>query len=97
MTESLPLFLTRHVISSDPYPYSCTHLISLRIDPSIRLRRAIHFNDLTLLKRIVKNNPQTLRNPDHADNGNTSLHLAARLGLLEIAVQSPHISLESKY
>jgi len=38
-----------------------------------------------LLKRIIKNNPRSLQNPDFADNGNTSLHLAAQLGLLDIA------------
>jgi len=60
-----------------------------RIDVSTRLRRAIHLNDLTLVKRIIKNNPQSLQNPDFGDNGNTSLHLAAQLGLLEIAVGTP--------
>lgn len=55
------------------------------IDVSIRIRRAIHLNDLTLLKRIIKNNPKSLQNPDFADNGNTSLHLAAQLGLSDIA------------
>ncbi|KAM0805504.1 ankyrin repeat-containing domain protein [Usnea florida] len=55
------------------------------IDVSIRIRRAIRLQDLTLLKRIIKNNPQSLQNPDFADQGNTSLHLAAQLGLLDIA------------
>ncbi|KAL2045748.1 hypothetical protein N7G274_002179 [Stereocaulon virgatum] len=54
------------------------------IDITIRIRRAIHLNDLTLLKRIIKNNSKSLQNPDHRDNGDTSLHLAAKLGLLEI-------------
>ena len=57
------------------------------IDPSIRLRRALHLDDLVLVKRIISNNPHILQNPDFADNGNTSLHLAAQLGLLEIAVR----------
>ena len=61
------------------------------IDASTRLRRAIHLNDLTLLKRIIRNNPRHLQNPDFADHGNTSLHLAAQLGLLEIAVCVPRI------
>lgn len=61
---------------------------------SIRLRRAIHLNDLSLVKRIVKNNPKHLQNPDLDDNGNTSLHLAARLGLLEITVSSGPPTLE---
>jgi len=56
-----------------------------RVDASTRVRRAIHLQDLTLLKRIVKNSPKDLQNPDFADNGNTSLHLAAKLGLLDIA------------
>lgn len=59
------------------------------IDPSIRIRRAIHLNDLTLLKRIIKNNPSHVQNINFADNGNTSLHLAAQLGHLEIAVSNP--------
>lgn len=57
------------------------------IDSSVRLRRALHLNDLVLVKRIINNNPHVLRNPDLADNGNTSLHLAAQLGLHEIAVR----------
>lgn len=45
----------------------------------------MHLKDLTLLERVIRNNPQNIRNPDFADNGNTSLHLAAKLGLLDIA------------
>lgn len=56
------------------------------IEASIRLRRAIHLNDLVLVKRIIKNNPKILQNPDFEDNGNTSLHLTAKLGLAEITV-----------
>ncbi|MDI1485164.1 MAG: Target of rapamycin complex 2 subunit avo2 [Ramalina farinacea] len=56
------------------------------IDPPTRVRRAIHLNDLPLLQRIIKNNPNNLRNPDIRDHGNTSLHLAAKLGRLEIAI-----------
>lgn len=67
------------------------------IHPSIRLRRALHLDDLVLVKRIISNNPHILQNPDFADNGNTSLHLAAQLGLLEIAVRftlsPPHLSI----
>ena len=58
-----------------------------RIDVAIRLRRAIYLNDLTLVQRIVRNNPSVLRNPDFADKSNTSLHLAARCGFVEIAVR----------
>ena len=57
---------------------------------SLRLRRAIQLNDLVLLKRIIKNNPKSLQDPDFDEKGNTSLHLAAQLGLLEIAVCLPH-------
>ena len=56
------------------------------MEASIRVRRAIYLNDLALLKRIIRNNPRLLQNPDFEDNGNTSLHLAAQLGFLEIAV-----------
>lgn len=68
------------------------------IDPSIRIRRAIHLNDLSLLQRIIKNNPNLVQNIDFADNGNTSLHLAAQLGHLEIAVRvtTPHHSYSDK-
>ena len=58
---------------------------------SVHLRRAIRLNDLVLLKRIIKNNPKSLQDPDFDDKGNTSLHLAAQLGLLEIAVCLPRI------
>ncbi|KAL9122070.1 MAG: hypothetical protein Q9187_001371 [Circinaria calcarea] len=57
----------------------------MMIDVSVRLRRAIHLNDFVLVKRIVKNNPGKLRNPDFTDQGNTTLHLAAKLGRLELA------------
>ncbi|KAL8928523.1 MAG: hypothetical protein Q9208_001757 [Pyrenodesmia sp. 3 TL-2023] len=63
----------------------CNVSLSTNVTAPIRLRRAIHINDLVLVKRIVKNNPDILRNPDFEDNGNTSLHLAAKLGLLEVA------------
>ncbi|KAF1848213.1 ankyrin [Cucurbitaria berberidis CBS 394.84] len=56
-----------------------------RIDVSLRLRRAILLNDLSLVKRIIRNNPKFLRNPDWADKSNTSLHLAARSGFTLIA------------
>lgn len=56
-----------------------------RIDVSRRLRRAILLNDLLLVKRIVRNNPRWLRNPDFEDKSNTSLHLAAQCGYMAIA------------
>lgn len=56
------------------------------MEVSVRVRRAIYLNDLVLLKRIIKNNPGILQNQDLEENGNTSLHLAAQLGLVKIAV-----------
>lgn len=46
-------------------------------------------NSPSLVRRIIVSNPQhpdLVRNHDFADNGNTSLHLAAKLGLVDIAV-----------
>ncbi|KAI9745856.1 MAG: hypothetical protein M1818_000537 [Claussenomyces sp. TS43310] len=56
------------------------------IDPSLRLRRAIHTADLSLTTRILRSHPRLLRNPDFcpAGHSNTSLHLAASLGLIAI-------------
>ncbi|KAF2727196.1 ankyrin [Polyplosphaeria fusca] len=64
-----------------------------RIDVPRRLRRAILLNDLSLVKRIVRNNPNYLRNPDFEDKSNTSLHLAARHGfvhIVEFLIESGH-------
>lgn len=67
-----------------------TELIFLfRIDPSIRLRRAIHLNDLVLIERIVRHNPGVLRSRHYEDDNNTALHLAARLGYMDAAVRGP--------
>ena len=53
-----------------------------RIDPSIRLRRAISANDVLLVKRILKSHPDLLHNPDFSVAGlsNSNLHTAAALG-----------------
>ncbi|KAL8915540.1 MAG: hypothetical protein Q9171_000105 [Xanthocarpia ochracea] len=59
--------------------------LSTNVEVPVRLRRAINLNDLVLVKRIIRNNPNKLKNPDLDDGGNTSLHLAAKLGFLEIA------------
>ncbi|KAL8930382.1 MAG: hypothetical protein Q9172_000091 [Xanthocarpia lactea] len=59
--------------------------LSTNVEVPVRLRRAINLNDLVLVKRIIRNNPNKLKNPDLDDDGNTSLHLAAKLGFLEIA------------
>lgn len=58
-----------------------------RIDVPRRLRRAILLNDLPLVQRILRNNPNYLRNPDYEEKSNTNLHLAAKLGLTQIAVR----------
>ncbi|KAI5287167.1 hypothetical protein KEM52_001716 [Ascosphaera acerosa] len=65
------------------------------IPVAARLRSAIIANDLLLVKRILRNNPSYLQNPDFEDNGNTSLHLAAIMGHLDIIrllVESGHES-----
>ncbi|KAL6897124.1 ankyrin repeat-containing domain protein [Trichoderma evansii] len=56
------------------------------IEPSIRLRRAIHAGDAPLVKRILKSHPALLHNPDTSPVGlsNSNLHLAASLGHKEV-------------
>ncbi|KAH6677140.1 ankyrin repeat-containing domain protein, partial [Halenospora varia] len=56
------------------------------IDPSLRLRRAIHTSDALLVSRILKSHPTLIHNPDTSPLGlsNTSLHLASSLGYLPI-------------
>ena len=60
-----------------------------RIDAPRRLRRAILLNDLPLVQRIIRNNPDYLRNPDYEDKSSTNLHLAAKHGFTQIAVCHP--------
>ncbi|KAL0637809.1 Vacuolar protein sorting-associated protein 74 [Maublancomyces gigas] len=60
----------------------CHDLDEIMIDVSIRLRHAILQGDLLLAKRILKNHPKSLYNPDIV--GNTSLHIAAEKGHLGI-------------
>ncbi|KAF5013999.1 hypothetical protein FDECE_29 [Fusarium decemcellulare] len=57
-----------------------------KIEPSIRVRRAIHANDATLLRRILKTHPTLLLNPDSSPSGlsNSNMHLAASLGHRDI-------------
>ncbi|KAG6001067.1 hypothetical protein E4U21_004710 [Claviceps maximensis] len=57
-----------------------------RIDPSIRIRRAIHVGDSLLFKRILDSHPSLLHNPDTSLSGlsNSNLHLAASLGHKDI-------------
>lgn len=67
--------------------FSFILLTSPRIDPSLRLRRAIYASDPSLCARILKSHPTLLHNPDFSPTGlsNTSLHLASQLGRHEIA------------
>lgn len=39
------------------------------------------------MKRILRNNPASLKNSDFDDKSNTSLHLAAIVGHIEIIVR----------
>jgi len=66
------------------------------IDPSTRLRRAIHLNNPALVKRITTSHPSHLQNPDYTDKSNTSLHLAASQGLVEIASHLLHAGHEGE-
>jgi hypothetical protein len=61
------------------------HRVELMVP--VRLRRAILIDDVLLVKRIIKNNPSYLENPDFTDGGNTSLHLAAIKGHVDIVVR----------
>ncbi|SMQ51942.1 unnamed protein product [Zymoseptoria tritici ST99CH_3D7] len=59
--------------------------INKMIEPSIRLRRAIHLNDASLVSRLLRSHPRLLSNPDFSSKANTSLHLAASHGFTTIA------------
>jgi|SRR5690242_8294178 len=88
------------VFNHDPLPSICkssiqttihtllrVHSLTLpRIDVPRRLRRAILLNDLPLVQRILRNNPNYLRNPDYEEKSNTNLHLAVKHGFTQIAV-----------
>jgi len=52
------------------------------LEVPLRLRRAIHVDNLPIVVRILKNHPNALPTPDIS--GNTSLHLAASWGRLSI-------------
>ncbi|CAM1508980.1 Fc.00g027190.m01.CDS01 [Cosmosporella sp. VM-42] len=65
------------------------------IEPSIRIRRAIHADDAPLLRRILKNHPTLVHNPDSSSSGlsNSNLHLAASLGyrdICEVLLEAGH-------
>ncbi|OAQ71818.1 spherulin-1B precursor [Purpureocillium lilacinum] len=88
-------------VSRPPQPACClTARIALRhaspsIDPSIRVRRAIHAGDALLVQRILKSNPSILHNPDTSLMGlsNSNLHLAASLGhrdICEVLLRAGH-------
>ena len=53
---------------------------------SLRLRQAILSNDIALVERLLKADPHLLHNPDFNDKSNTSLHLAAQAGHIDLAV-----------
>lgn len=57
------------------------------IPVSTRLRSAIMLDDVLLAKRIIRHNPAFLENPDFDDAANTSLHLAAMLGYVDMIVR----------
>lgn len=69
----------------------------IRIEPSLRLRRAIHNGDQLLTARILKSHPTLLHNPDYtaAGHSNTSLHLASSLGHLAIVQHLLHLGHEA--
>lgn len=58
------------------------------IDPHLRIRRAIRADDALLVHRILRSHPNLLRNPDltgpREDACNSNLHLAAKLGHVDI-------------
>lgn len=77
-----------HTCSAKYHPLhsnGCILITNDRIDVPRRLRRAILLNDLPLVKRIIRNSPTYLKNPDWEDKSNTSLHLAAKYGFVGIA------------
>ncbi|KAK1833422.1 ankyrin [Podospora conica] len=78
------------------------------IDPSLRLRRAIHAADASLVARILRSHPHLVHNPDHSvpdGRANSSLHLAASLGHLAVvrllvddfAHEDPHPALNDAH
>lgn len=53
-----------------------------------RLRRAILQRDLLMVKSITAKYPRLLQNPNYGDKSNTSLHLAAAMGDIDIVVST---------
>lgn len=62
---------------------------------SLRLRKAIAANDIPLVERLLQANPHLLHNPDFEDKSNTSLHLAAQAGHVELCVRNTPANTES--
>ncbi|RCI09453.1 hypothetical protein L249_3730, partial [Ophiocordyceps polyrhachis-furcata BCC 54312] len=77
LTEEEDSLSTHAAWSLNQGPFSFAML-----EPSIRMRRAIHAGDVLLVRRILKSHPYLLRNPDASLMGlsNSNLHLAASLG-----------------
>lgn len=73
-------------LTAVPSPLSLSKLTRPRIDPSLRIRRAIHANDPVLTARILRSHPHLLHNPDTSAAGlsNSNLHLAASLGHVDV-------------
>ncbi|ETS73878.1 hypothetical protein PFICI_14824 [Pestalotiopsis fici W106-1] len=61
-------------------------VVFIMLEPSQRIRRAVHANDSLLVQRILKSHPQLIHNPDITPGGlsDSNLHLAAKLGHLDI-------------
>ncbi|KAI0015468.1 ankyrin repeat-containing domain protein [Xylariomycetidae sp. FL0641] len=64
----------------------CSPRVARTLPEHHRLRRAVHANDALLVRRIVKAHPDLVHNPDRSSDGlsNSSLHLAASLGYLQV-------------
>ncbi|EER37481.1 conserved hypothetical protein [Histoplasma capsulatum H143] len=81
---NLPRDRTWKTCNFDPNDLPVSQEMMVDLPVHVRLRSAILWNDVLLVKRIIKNNPRFLENPNFDDKSNTSLHLAAIIGNLEI-------------
>ncbi|TLD30669.1 hypothetical protein PspLS_01731 [Pyricularia sp. CBS 133598] len=74
--------------AAQPRPHEVLPLEKAVIDPHLRIRRAIRADDALLVRRILRSHPNLLHNPDlngtRDEAGNSNLHLAAKLGHVEI-------------
>ena len=80
-----------------PYAHTArqTNLNCTRIDPELRLRRAINMGSLPAVRRILKSHPHLIHNVDDGPqgDGNTNLHLAVlynRVAIVELLVKLGH-------